>query len=123
MKLRALELVWQRVEVARSESVDAHYHALLYAAEAFLKTYAAAIIAGLPDERDRHRYRLCLRLVRAAGIGEWDDSLADLATGPGSTHVLAGAGILQRELTDRQGRDSWIYKSAALLHKWSCPHA
>jgi hypothetical protein len=117
MGLRPLDLVWQRVETARSESVDALFDAVLYAAEAFLKTYAAAIIACLPDERDRHRYRLCHRLVRAAGIGEWDDALADVATGTASTHLLAGAGVLQRELTERQGRDSWIYDSTARLHK------
>ncbi len=117
MGMRALDLIWQRVEASRSESIDALFDGLLYAAEAFLKTYAAAIIAGLPDDRDRHRYRLCHRLVRAAGIGEWDDALADVATGPASTHLLAGAGRLQRELTERESRDSWIYDSTARLHK------
>lgn len=117
MGLHPLELAWQRVGAARSESVDALFDAVLYAAEAFLKTYAAALIAGIPDERDRHRYRLCHRLVRAASIGEWADALADVATGPASTHLLAGAGLLQKELTERQGRGSWVYDSTALLHK------
>ncbi len=117
MALKPLDSVWARVDTARSESVDALFDALLYCAEAFLKTYAAAMIAGIPDERDRHRYRLCHRLVRAASIGEWDDVLGDAATGPASTHLLAGAGQLQRELTERQARGSWVYDATALLHR------
>ena len=117
MALRPLELVWQRIDAARAESTDALFNALLYAAEAFLKTYAAAILAGIPDERDRHRYRLCHRLVRAASIGEWDDVLGDVATGPASTHLLAGAGLLQKELTERQGRGSWVHDSTVLIHR------
>ena len=117
MALLPIDLIGQRVENARKESNSDLFASLLYLAEAFLKTYTAAIIAGVPDDANRHRYRLCHKLVRAAGIGEWDEALADVATGPAAQHLLPTAAVLQRELTERVGGGSWAYDAAALLHK------
>jgi len=117
MGLLPIDLIRDRVEAGRKESTAELFNSLLYIAEAFLKTYAAAIVAGIPDETNRHRYRLCHKLVRATGIGEWDDVLADVSTGPASQHLLPGATLLQKELTERVGRGSWAYDAAALLHK------
>jgi hypothetical protein len=117
MGLLPVELVRARVETSRRESTADLFNSLLYLAEAFLKTYTAAILAGIPDEPNRHRYRLCHKLVRAKSIGEWDDVLADVSTGPASQHLLPGAGLLQKELTERVGRGSWAYEAAARLHK------
>lgn len=117
MALLPVELIKQRVEQARKESTAELFACLLYMAEGFFKTYAAAIIAGIPEETNRHRYRLCHKLVRAAGIGEWDDALADVSTGPAAQHLLPGAALLQRELTERVGRGNWAFDAAALLHK------
>jgi hypothetical protein len=119
MVLLPIELIWERVEASRKESATEVFHSLLYVGEPFLKTYTAAIVAGIPDEGNRHRYRLCHKLVRAAGLGEWDDALADASTGPVSQHLVPGAAPLQRELTERVGRESWPYQAAALLHKAS----
>ena len=117
MGLLPLELVRVRVEAGRKESSADLFNSLLYLAEAFLKTYTAAIVAGLPDEINRHRYRLCHKLGRATGIGEWDDVLADVSTGPASQHLLSGAALLQKELTERVGRGVWAYDATALLHR------
>ena len=56
MGLLPLDLVWQRAENSRAVSQTDFIHNLLYVGEALLKTYTAALVAGLPDERDRHRY-------------------------------------------------------------------
>ena len=117
MGLRQLDLVLQRVEQSRSESTSALFSDLLHLGEAFLKTYTAALVAGLPDERNRHRYRLCHKLVRAASIGEWEEVLADASTGPASQHLLSGASAIQQELTQRYRRGSWSFDATALLHK------
>jgi len=116
MGLLPIDLIAERVESARRESTSELFNSLLYLAEAFTKTYTAAIVAGLPDENDRHRYRLCHKLVRAAGIGEWDEVLADVSTGPASQHLLPGAAQLQKELTERVGKGIWTYDATALLH-------
>ena len=116
MGLLPLDLVQKRVEARRAESQVALFHDLLHLAEAFLKTYVAAIVAGVPNESDRHRYRLCHKLVRAAGIGEWDEVLADVSTGPASQHLMPGASAIQQELSQRCGPGSWVYDATALLH-------
>jgi hypothetical protein len=116
MGLSPIDLIKDRVETGRTQSIGDLFNGLLYLAEAFLKTYTAAIVAGLPDEANRHRYRLCHKLVRATGIGEWDEVLADVSTGPASQHLLPAAALLQNELTDRVGQGSWAYDATALLH-------
>lgn len=117
MGLLPLDLVLKRVEASCAQSQAARFNDLFHLGEAFLKTYTAAIVAGLPDESNRHRYRLCHKLVRAAGIGEWDDVLADACSGPASQHLLPGAVAIQQDLTQRSGSGHWTYDSAALLHK------
>ena len=116
MGLLPIDLLLNRVEIGRAESQAALFHDLLYLAEAFLKTYTAAIVAAVPDESARHRYRLCHKLVRAASIGEWDEVLADVSTGPASQHLMPGASAIQLELSQRSGRGSWVYDATALLH-------
>ncbi len=117
MGLPPIELVRARVEAGRTESTAEHVNSLLYVAEALLKTYTGAIVAGVPDEPNRHRYRLCHKLIRATGIGEWDEALADVSTGPASQHLLPGAALLQKELTERVGRGTWVYQAVELLHQ------
>jgi tetratricopeptide (TPR) repeat protein len=117
MGLLPIDRIRARIEAGRRESTAELFNSLLYMAEAFLKTYTAAIVAGIPDEANRHRYRLCHKLVRATGIGEWDDVLADVSTGPAAQHLLPGAALLQKELTERIGTGTWAYDAAALLHK------
>lgn len=117
MALLPVELIRTRVEAGRVVSTTDHFNALMYLAEAFLKTYTAAIVGGIPDEPNGHRYRLCYKLVRAAGIGEWDDVLADVSTGPASQHLLPGATLLQKELMERVGQGAWAYNAVALLHR------
>ncbi len=116
MGLLPIELILNRVESARTESPEALFNSLLYLAESLLKTYATAIISGIPDEPNRHRYRLCHKLLRAAGIGEWDDALADVSTGPASQHLLKGAAELQSELIERVGPGTWQFEASSRLH-------
>ena len=116
MGLPQLDLVIRRAEKSRSESASALFADLLHLCEAFLKTYTAAIVAGLPDERNRHRYRLCHKLVRAASIGEWHEALVDASTGPASQHLLPGASSIQQELAQTQRAGSWLFDATALLH-------
>lgn len=117
MGLLPIDLIRERVEEGRKESTEALFNSLLYMAEAFLKTYTAAVVAGIPDENNRHRYRLCHKLVRATGIGEWDDVLADVSTGPASQHLLPGAALLQKELTERVGPGTWLHETTLLIHR------
>jgi len=53
MGLLPIELVRARVEATRKDSTADLFNSLLYLSEAFLKTYTAAVVAGLPDEPNR----------------------------------------------------------------------
>src|SRR5262249_49832418 len=90
--------MWQRVEVARSESDTALFFDLMYLGEMLSKMVVAAMLAGLTQDRDRHRYRLEHQLVRANGIGEWVTALDDLLTGPASQHLVRGSNAEKQEL-------------------------
>jgi hypothetical protein len=80
--LTPLNLVWDRVEAARGDSQIAVCRNLMVFGEALLKTVTAGMIAAVEDDKDRHRYSLCHRLIRANGLGEWDDVLANVVSGP-----------------------------------------
>lgn len=110
-----LEAVERRVEASRGNAI-ALLADLLHLGEAVLKTWAAAAVAAVGDDKERHRYSLCHRVIRAAGIGDWDSAMADAVAGPASQHLLPGASQLRAELAERFGRGQWAHESAALLH-------
>ena len=68
--MKALEHMWQRVENARQDSDSELFSALLLTGELILKMTVVGLLAGIPDDRERHRYRLAFKLVRADGLGD-----------------------------------------------------
>jgi NB-ARC domain len=76
---------------------------------------AAALIAAIEDDRERHRYRLVHSLVRADGIGEWSRAIDDTLTGPASQHIVPSARDDRRVLTERVGPESWQYTAVGQL--------
>jgi hypothetical protein len=112
--LRMLE----RAEVARAESDTSYFFELLYLGELVIKILTIEILAGMQEERDRHRHALEYRLVRANGIGEWADVLDEALTGPASQHLIGAARESQQALTEAFGPDSesWQRRAAILLN-------
>lgn len=68
--LLPLKRMWDRVELARSDSDTTLFLHLLYAGEMLTKLVTAGFISAIEDDRERHRYRLVHRLIRADGIGD-----------------------------------------------------
>jgi hypothetical protein len=66
-----IDKMWERIEVAREDSDTSLFLHLMYLGEMVTKTIVAGLVAAIVDDRDRHRYRLLHRLVRADGLGEW----------------------------------------------------
>lgn len=99
----------QRIEVARTDSETALFYDLMIAGELVLKLVVAGLTAAVTDDRDRNRYRIEHRLVRADGLGEWVAALEDLLTGPAAQHLAVAAYEERRELTQRwpTGDGSW----------------
>ncbi len=113
--LTPLKLVWDRVEAARGDSPIAVCRNLMVFGEALLKTVTAGMIAAVDDDKDRHRYSLCHRLIRANGLGEWDDVLANVVSGPALQHLRPGALEAQQEFTARHGKSSYLHDATILL--------
>ncbi len=104
-----------RVSRARDDSDTALFHDLLYAGEFAVRLTTAAIVAAIDDDRDRHRYRLLHKIVRADGIGDWSSVLADALSGPASQHLASAAKEDRRLLTERVGPGNWQYDAVRLL--------
>jgi hypothetical protein len=110
-----LEMIWNRVDRGRDDSDTTLFLDLLYSGEMVLKLTVAALTASLEDDRERHRYRILHRLVRADGLGDWSQALDDVLTGPASQHMCNSAKDDRRSLTERLGTDTWQYEAVSLL--------
>lgn len=115
--LTPLSLLWNRVETARGDSHIAVCRNLMVFGEALLKTVTAGLIAAVDDDKNRHRYSLCHRLIRANGLGAWDEVLANVVSGPTLQHLLPGALEAQQEFTTRHGKSSYLHEATVLLQK------
>lgn len=115
MSLRPIALMNDRVNRSREDSDTALFHDLLYAGEFVVRLATAAIVAAIDDDRDRHRYRLLHKIVRADGIGEWSSVLDDALSGPASQHLVPAAKEDRRLLTERVGPGNWQYDAVRLL--------
>lgn len=111
----AIEQVLNRAERAKSESDFTYFWSMLLAAEALAKTVVLGVVAGIADDKDRHRYRLEHQLVKADGIGEWSTAIEDALTGSASQHLLMEARIERRELTQHCKAGEWQFDAISEL--------
>ena len=108
--------MWERVEIARQDSDTAQFLHLLYSGEMLTKLVAASLVAAIADDRERHRYRLLHRLVRADGLGEWVQALDQILIGPASQHLNPDARDAQQQLTQKLGPGQWQNEAFGRLH-------
>lgn len=117
VQFKPIDRMWERVEIARSDSDTALFSDLMLLGELLTKLVITGMVAAIADDRDRNRYRHLHRLVRADGIGEWGQVLDDLLKGPSSQSLLPTAKEEQRELNERVGTGAWQYESTLLIHE------
>jgi hypothetical protein len=106
----------ERVGRAREDSDTSLFLDLMYYGELVTKMTTAAIVSAILNDKERQRYRLVHRLVRADGIGEWSEALDAALTGPASQFLQLQARVEQRELTQRCKADTWQHESVRLLN-------
>ncbi len=111
--------MFQRIEVARTESETALFYDLLIGGELVVKLVVAGLTAAVAEDRDRNRYRIEHRLVRADGLGEWVAALDDIVTGPAAQHLAVAAHEERRELMQRRsaGDAAWQRRAVDLLEE------
>lgn len=114
--MKPLEQIWQRVEVARQNSDSELFSALLLTGELVFKLTTVGLLAGIPDDREKHRYRLAFKLVRADGLGDWATQLDDILKGPASHHLCEPAKQLEKaELVQPCEEGGWQYQAIMAL--------
>ena len=112
-----LQKMWERFELSLRDSDAAAFFDLMCLGELLVKTTVLGLVAALEPDRDRHQYRLLHQLVRADGIGDWDQVLQEVLTGSAAHLLRPGAQSEQKELTMRVARESWQYEAVSALHK------
>ena len=116
MKFKPIDLMWDRVEVSREESDTSLFLSLLFLGELITKLVATGLVSMIEDDHDSHQYRLIHKLVRADGLGEWNEVIHDVLVGPASQFLMPPARDEQRELTQRLGSGTWQYDSVKLMN-------
>ncbi len=109
--------MWDRIEITRSDSDVAFFHELMYMGELMTKIVTLGLVAGIADDRDRHRYRELHRLARADGLGDWVEVINDTLTGTAAQTLYKSTHESQRDLTMRVGKGTWQFDSVTLLEK------
>lgn len=109
----------ERARLARDDSDTAYFFDLLYLGEMTVKLLVVEQLAALQDDRERHRYALEYRLIRADGIGEWTDVLDEAVTGPASQHLVGAGRESQSALNATFGPadDTWQRRAVDLLNQ------
>ena len=110
--MKPLEQIWNRVEVARQDSDSELFSALLLAGELAVKLTTVGLLAGIPDDCERHRYRLAFKLVRSDGLGDWVAALDDMLKGPASQQLCVPVKETEKaELVQPCDAASWQYEA------------
>jgi hypothetical protein len=114
--LKPFERMWARVENEKADSDTAFFFGLLNLGELVLKFIVAGVVAAIPDDKNRLKYRHEHSLVRADGVGDWASTLDEILTGPAAQIMLPEARPEQRALTERLGAESWQHRAVSKLH-------
>jgi len=115
MKFLPIDRMWERSEIARQDSDALLFLSLLYTGEALTKMIVAGLVAAIKDDKERHRYRLVHKLVRANSLGEWSHALNELLTGPSAQYLQQTVRDEQQELTKKCGDGTWQYEANKAL--------
>lgn len=110
-----VDLILERVARNGTESDATRFWELTYAGEFLIRLTAATIVACIDNSKDRDRYSLEHRIVRAGGIGDWVQVIEQALTGPPASHLNAAARELRNEINIRADERTWIADAVADL--------
>lgn len=112
---RMLERLQRTIEDGSDGDV---FSELLLHMEMVVKIAMCGLAAALPDDRERTRYKLLYRLVRADGLGEWVSCLGQAVAGPISQHLARSAKLGEaKELTQKMAQESWQYEAVSFIRE------
>ena len=106
----------KRIRLGREDSDSAYFETLSFKLEYLTKLVTVGLIACIGDDRERHRYSMEHKLVRANSLGEWVHVLNNALTGPASSFLLPKSRIIAKELTERTKPQDWRHKAVTELN-------
>jgi len=109
MSFYPMTKMWERIEIARTDSASSMFMALMYAWEMLFKCLVVGMVSAIEDDKQRNQYNFLYRLVRADGLGEWCEILDEILTGPTAQYLIVSNATLSEQLITRVGRGSWQY--------------
>lgn len=115
MTHKAIQQVFQRVDLSRDDSDFTYFFDLLLAAEALAKTVTLGMVAAIGEDKERNRYRIEHALARSDGMGDWGRAIEDVLTGLASQYLVTSAHPEQSELTRLCRDGDWQYRSVSAL--------
>ena len=107
MNLEPLKLMMNRTARNSEDSDATRFWELTYAGEFITKLTAATLIASIDDSKDRDRYALEHKLIRADGVGEWVQAIEQSLSGPPASHMNPKAWEVRNQLTMRDKDAGW----------------
>ena len=116
-RLMPINMMMDRVTRHSDESDATRFWELTYAGEFLTKLTAAALIAAVDESRDRDRYSLEHKLVRADGIGEWVQAMEQVLSGPPANHLNINAREVRNELIARIPDEGWRYEAVSEIER------
>ncbi len=111
-----LKQMIERVNKAKEDSDTTYFYDLMLLGESLSKIIVSSLVGGIVNDKDRNRYRLLHRLVRADGIGEWSSVLDEIVGGVASQYLQKSIiQFEQKELQTKFKDDTWQYNSIKSL--------
>ena len=107
MPFLPVQRMWDRCDLSLQDSDAAGFFDLMCLGELIIKTAVLGFAAALQPDKERHQYGFLHRLIRADGIGEWDQVLQQLLTGNAAHLLRPEAHRELKELTMRVDPNSW----------------
>ena len=117
MTHKLIDQLFNRADNDRHESDFTYFFSLLLAAEAIGKTIVLSVMAAIDDDTEANRYRLIYQLVRANGLGDWNDAIEDALSGPASQFLVPEAREMRTQLTRVSSPGEWQYDAVHSLKR------
>lgn len=116
IKFAPISKMLARLDASKEESDTTYFFDLLYLGEMLTKIIVSSMISSITEEKDRNRYRLLHRIVRADGIGEWSAVLEETLTGASAQFVQKDVQVNElTEMTQKTDSGTWQYDSVKFL--------
>lgn len=115
MTHKAIQQVFQRVDLSKDDSDFTYFFDLLLAAEALAKTVTLGMVSAISEDKERNKYRVEHALARADGMGDWGRAIEDVLTGLASQYLVTSAHPEQSELTKLCREGDWQYQSVSAM--------